>query len=66
MKQFDVICPICGRLNKGLYLEETNRWMECENCHIETMSGEYMKQYMKRVPCYTMAQFTQLADENAF
>lgn len=29
----DVKCPICGKINKNLYLEETDGWMECENCH---------------------------------
>lgn len=29
----DVKCPICGKVNKNLYLEDTDGWMECENCH---------------------------------
>ena len=33
MKKYDVKCPICGTINKSLYLEETHGWMECENCH---------------------------------
>ena len=32
MKQYDAECPVCGRINKGLYLEETGGWMECEAC----------------------------------
>ena len=32
MKTYDVICPECGHINKNLYLDETNGWMECEKC----------------------------------
>ncbi len=32
MQTFDVACPICGKVNRGLYLEETDGWMECESC----------------------------------
>ena len=29
---YDVACPVCGRVNHRLYLEETEGWMECEYC----------------------------------
>ena len=32
MKSYDVICPNCGHVNQNLYLDETNGWMECEEC----------------------------------
>ena len=32
MKRYDIQCPICGTLNRGLDLEETDGWMECEKC----------------------------------
>ena len=32
MNAVDVKCPICEKLNKLLNLEETDGWMECENC----------------------------------
>lgn len=32
MKRYDVNCPNCGRMNRNLYLEETEGWMECESC----------------------------------
>ena len=32
MRMFDRICPVCGCLNRELYLEETNGMMECERC----------------------------------
>ena len=40
MKQYDIKCPCCGTVNKGLYLDETGGWMICEHCHAETMDGE--------------------------
>ena len=33
MKRYDVICPVCGKKNKDLYLDETGGWMECERCN---------------------------------
>lgn len=32
MKQYDIKCPVCGKINHGLFLEETKGWMECEHC----------------------------------
>ena len=32
MKTTDVMCPVCGAINYGLLLEETDGWMECEHC----------------------------------
>ena len=26
MKQYDVKCPVCGTVNKGLFLDETEGW----------------------------------------
>ena len=32
MRTYDVKCPICGKINRGLFLEETEGWMECDQC----------------------------------
>ena len=32
MKTTDVKCPVCGAMNRNLYLEETDGWMECDEC----------------------------------
>lgn len=32
MRMYDRICPVCGCLNRKLYLEETGGMMECERC----------------------------------
>ncbi len=56
MKQYDVKCPICGTMNKGIYLGETHGWMECEHCGIDTMNIEYAKKHAKRVPLLRLKQ----------
>ncbi|MDD3400385.1 MAG: translation initiation factor 2 [Eubacteriales bacterium] len=48
MKAYDIKCPICGTVNKQLYLEETNGWMECEHCGNTVGILEYAK--WQRVP----------------
>ena len=32
MKEYDAECPVCGAINHGVFLEETDGWMECERC----------------------------------
>ncbi len=32
MERADVKCPLCGEMNRGLDLRETDGWMECEHC----------------------------------
>ena len=41
MKSYDLRCSICGAVNRGLYLEETDGWMECEKCGNVTQSMEH-------------------------
>ena len=41
MKSYELRCPICGTVNRGLYLEETDGWMECEKCGNITQSMEH-------------------------
>ena len=55
MKTIDVTCPVCGRINKNLYLDETDGWMECEECHSLSHHPEHC-QYIRtmRIPVYTM------------
>ena len=52
MKQYDVKCPICGTWNRGLFLDETDGWMECESCGNAVQIMKYVK--TRRVPCYQM------------
>ena len=48
----DVKCPICGSLQKRLYLEETNGWFVCSDCGTEVMIPEEAK--MVKLPVYTI------------
>ena len=44
MRTYDVKCPICGKVNRGLYLEEAEGWMECDQCRNATkvqLTDEY-------------------------
>ena len=41
MEQYDVKCPICGAINKGLYMKETDGWMVCEQCKNEVQLLQY-------------------------
>ena len=41
MKSYDLRCPICGTVNRGLYHEETDGWMEFEKCGNVTQSMEH-------------------------
>ena len=31
-RSYDRVCPLCGTLNRNLYLQETNGLYECEKC----------------------------------
>ena len=53
MKAVDVKCPICEKLNKSLNLEETDGWMECENCGNAVHILKYVK--TRRIPSYQMS-----------
>ena len=60
MQQFNVICPLCGTVNKGLYLEETDGWMECEKCHNKSQSLKFANRNMVRIPVYSMEGLTAI------
>lgn len=65
MEQYDVMCPICGTLNKGLFLDETGGWMECEHCHTMVMDGEYARKHTVRVPLVKMGRLAQCVASEA-
>lgn len=52
MNSVDVKCPIFDTLNKLLNLEETDGWMECENCGSAVQIMKYVK--TRRIPTYQM------------
>ena len=52
MRTYNKHCPICGHLNKNLYLEETDGWMECDYCHKDTRVLMFGKRQI--LPVFTM------------
>ena len=54
MKSYDLRCPVCGTVNRGLYLEETDGWMECEKCGNVTQSMEHRQTVL--IPLLPRAQ----------
>lgn len=59
MEQYDVKCPICGTINKGLYMRETNGWMICEKCQHETQILEFVPKI--KIPVLTQQGLKALA-----
>ena len=55
---YDVACPVCGRINRSLYLEETEGWMECEYCGNSTQDLKFQK--MVRIPVIRMEQLSKM------
>ena len=52
MNTRNVRCPRCGAMNRGLFLKETDGWMECIRCgslHRE-VSNERKPQGMPQQP----------------
>jgi len=51
-------CPICGELNRGLFLKETDGWFICQKC------GSSVSNYPNglaphKMPIYTMEQLAE-------
>ena len=55
---YDVACPVCGRINRSLYLEETEGWMECEYCGNSTQDLSFQK--VVRIPVIRMEQLSKM------
>ena len=47
MERKDVKCPLCGYINRGLDLDETNGWVECEHCGSDFVPGECLDRVMR-------------------
>ena len=54
---YDVACPICGRINRSLYLEETEGWMECECCGNTLQDLSFRKK--AKIPVFRMLPGTK-------
>ena len=44
MKRSNVRCSVCGQLNEGLDLEETEGWAECSKYKVVFMAPSYARQ----------------------
>ena len=44
MKMYDTKCPVCGKVNRNLFLDETDGWYECEQCGYIAQDEEYCDQ----------------------
>mgnify|MGYP001623308856 CR=1 FL=1 len=42
MSYINVSCPICGTINRGVDLEETEGWVECSCCKTDFVPKEYV------------------------
>ena len=60
MLQYDVKCPMCGTVNKDLYLEETDGWMICEECGVKTQNALFQRERSTRIPVLSMKEITVL------
>ena len=54
---YDVACPVCGRINRSLYLEETEGWMECEYCGNSSQDLSFRKR--GRIPSFRVLPGTK-------
>lgn len=48
MRKMHASCPVCGHMNKNLYLEDSGGWMECEKCR--NISHHPIRLYMRQRP----------------
>lgn len=62
MKIYEEKCPICGTLNKNLYLEETDGWMECVNCR--TVVKNRILPKVVKIPIYTGEELARVFSGN--
>lgn len=46
MKRSNVKCPVCGYINEGVDLEETEGWAECYKCEAVFMASSYAQQFL--------------------
>lgn len=60
MERFDVKCPICGTINKGLYLKETEGHFECAKCKSQIIDIHFLSQ---KLPVLTFMQLTAQANK---
>ena len=43
----DVVCPVCGSVNKGIYPEESGGWVECSCCNSDCVPSQFLSFALK-------------------
>ena len=43
----DVVCPVCGSVNKGIYPEESGGWVECSCCKSDFVPSQFLSFALK-------------------
>ena len=59
MKTYDAECPFCGTLNKNVYLEETDGFMECCKCGLTSLVPEHTSYKWIYTPVTELKYFTE-------
>ena len=62
MRRYDVKCPVCGKLNVSLDLEETDGWMECDRCGNVTQNLKAQKALL--IPLFRADQVREIYHYN--
>ena len=60
MNTYDAACPVCGKVNHDLYLEETEGWMECEFCGTTAQNLAFRKGV--KIPVFRMDQMQEVEE----
>lgn len=63
MERKDVKCPLCGHINRGVDLDETDGWVECEQCGSDFATGECLERVMQST--YSVLHPVEIATLNA-
>lgn len=63
MKLYDAKCPVCGTVNKDLYLEETDGWMICDHCGADVKAMKFENTQTVCIPILTFEQLTRMLDD---
>lgn len=63
MERKDVECPLCGHINRGVDLDETDGWVECEQCGSDFAPGECLERGMQST--YLVLHPVEIAKLNA-
>lgn len=50
MRLYDATCPMCGKINRALILDETDGWMECIRCGFELHLCD--KENFNKIPAF--------------